>query len=97
MSFTRTTPVRKTRKPHRCAWCGELIPAGSQAVSFASHGWDWDFSSGHMHPECNRACEATIDREREPVELTGDRIRGRTDDWQGPPEFSTSLEERQTL
>lgn len=29
--FARSRHVRATRKPHRCAICGGLIPAGSEA------------------------------------------------------------------
>jgi len=56
MSFCRQTPVARTRKPHRCSWCDESIPAGSAAVS-GSGQWEGDFWHGYEHPECYRAAQ----------------------------------------
>lgn len=41
-----------TRKPHRCAWCREVITAGETAV-FRKGRYEGDFFSEHLHPECD--------------------------------------------
>ena len=55
MSYTElSSKVVKCRKPHRCSWCDEIIPAGEQAVS-RTYVWQGDFQYDHMHPECTAA------------------------------------------
>lgn len=56
MSFCQHTPILRTRKPHRCGWCGEPIPAGSPAVRGAGVT-DGEFWSSYEHPECYRAAQ----------------------------------------
>ena len=43
-----------TRKDHRCAWCGEIIPKGS-TVPFCEGRFEDNFFRWRMHPECNDA------------------------------------------
>lgn len=43
-----------TRKPHRCAWCGEKIDAGENA-QYRAFIWEGDFGTDYMHPECYEA------------------------------------------
>lgn len=42
------------RKPHRCAWCAELINVGESAQHRA-YVFDGDFQADWMHPECRDA------------------------------------------
>jgi hypothetical protein len=48
--------LAKTRKAHRCEWCGERIDIGEEA-------WYWFYRlegatrSAYMHCECKAACE----------------------------------------
>ena len=44
----------RTRKPHRCEWCGEMITKGDTAV-IRTYKWDDDFNAAHQHPECYKA------------------------------------------
>lgn len=48
--FLRSTPIKSTRKAHRCFGCNETIEKGSSAVVWVSVG-DGVFSE-HLHPEC---------------------------------------------
>lgn len=53
--FDRTKTV-KTRKDHRCVWCGELIPKGS-TVKFNSGRHLDSMYSQHWHDECIEPCK----------------------------------------
>ena len=44
----------KARKPHRCDWCGEWIPAREQYVQDRGV-WEDRIQVFHMHAECWRA------------------------------------------
>lgn len=54
-----STPFRTDRivecakKDHRCSWCGETIPKGTQYAYVT--GYTEDFWAGKLHPECYRA------------------------------------------
>jgi hypothetical protein len=45
--------VQKTRKPHQCCWCSELIDTGEKARHRVYVGDG--FTSDYMHPECYNA------------------------------------------
>lgn len=49
--FLRSTDIKKTRKPHRCFACNELIDKGSAAVEWVSI-CDGSVNSAHLHREC---------------------------------------------
>ena len=51
MSFHRYREV-KTRKPHSCEWCGEIVEKGERAYYRAYTGPYGDFVWGWQHPEC---------------------------------------------
>ena len=89
MSFYSEQWVKKTRKQHRCLWCGEMIPAGSTACH-SSGIWEGDFWSAYFHPECAAARDAVCVEYGE-WEADGDYARGRRDDDRAlPPEFEAS-------
>lgn len=52
----RYETVKATRKAHRCDWCGEGIPIGSEArtLTFPHEG---SLVTTHRHPECAKACQ----------------------------------------
>lgn len=52
----------KVRKDHKCKWCGEPIPKGTQA-SYTSGMWQGDWQNRHMHLECEDAYSAAIRRD----------------------------------
>lgn len=90
MSFHRSYWVKRTRKPHCCAWCDSTIKKGSAAHRGANM-WEGDFCSWIMHPECSAAWDAVQKEEPEGVEF-GDWGRGRTDDnTDGTPQFSADF------
>jgi hypothetical protein len=47
----RDFTVNKTRKAHRCIWCGMAIEVG-QAAHSSAWIYEGDFQHGHFHPEC---------------------------------------------
>lgn len=49
--FLRSTPIKNTKKLHRCFACGEIISIGSKAVEWVSLDGS-SVSSVHLHPEC---------------------------------------------
>ena len=70
--------IARTRKPHRCVWCGEPIEAGSRA-RFCSGVYEGYFYSDDYHPECSHAWQSVArewDYEFDPWR----QARGRTDD-----------------
>lgn len=50
-SFQDETPVKATRKPHVCAYCGVSIPKGAAAIKYAMLH-DGDFHAGYGHVDC---------------------------------------------
>jgi hypothetical protein len=84
--FSSDRKINRTRKPHRCIWCSQIIEAGSAAFYYAGV-WEGDFCCGHFHPECNKAASAVCEKEGF-WEASGDYARGRTDDdTTQPPQF----------
>lgn len=53
MTHLRSDKVRP-RKPRICDWCGEEIPAGTEAVYTVSVDGG-DLLTGYDHPECSAA------------------------------------------
>lgn len=57
MSNTLTSDVRKARKPHRCSFCGHLIPIGEtyrdERIQGDGSVWTWK-----MHLHCERIANA---------------------------------------
>lgn len=52
MSYTLLSQTKPTaRKDHRCIWCGEAIPRGTQYIAERSV-YDNEFQNHHWHPEC---------------------------------------------
>ncbi len=47
----RDSEITKTRKRHRCVWCGMHIEIGQSAHSSAWI-WEGEFQTGYFHPEC---------------------------------------------
>jgi hypothetical protein len=43
----------KTRKTHRCDWCGEIIPAGSTVLVIKCVA-DGKLYNNYFHPECEK-------------------------------------------
>ena len=65
-----------TRKPHRCGWCNELIPAGTPGIWYRSYIFDGDPPScDWMHPECRDAM-ASFDPGELDEWFPGDYLRG---------------------
>lgn len=80
MSFSDTRAIAKTRKPHRCCWCAEVIPQGSSAV-YTVNKSNGDFSTGHWHDECHAAYNRMSNKEFDDVQdgwMEGDFQRGKT-------------------
>lgn len=44
----------RTRKPHRCEWCGEPILVGSLVGNYRGK-WQGDWQNWYMHDECEEA------------------------------------------
>lgn len=42
---------RFARKPHRCVWCGWVIPAGARYM-FQVYSFDGYLSNAHWHEAC---------------------------------------------
>lgn len=84
--FHKTTAIKKTRKAHRCCWCGQAIDTSSAAVRHAGRT-DGDVWSDYMHVECDMAADAVAKRYGE-WDAGDNYARGRTDDdTTKPPEF----------
>lgn len=47
--LSETKPV--ARKPHRCIWCGQTIPAGEKYL-FQNIRWEGGVQGQHWHFEC---------------------------------------------
>lgn len=41
----------RTRKMHRCEWCGEMIAEGDVA-DYRAYKYEGDFNTDYMHEEC---------------------------------------------
>lgn len=52
MSFHKDREIKKTRKPHKCFFCGGRIETGSPAVYF-SGVYDGEFYDGHFDKTCD--------------------------------------------
>lgn len=50
--FCETIHVRKTRKPHRCAFCGRIIPVGTPNILHWKGKFDGDFQSSYACHWC---------------------------------------------
>lgn len=62
-----TVEVKKSRRPHRCWWCGEAIEVGTAYVWWA---WYEDgFTRVKVHPECREAWHEMSREEGYPVEV----------------------------
>ena len=51
MTFQRTRAINNPRKPHRCAHCGSMIPAGVPHL-MESGVWEGDFYAHRAHHDC---------------------------------------------
>ena len=63
--FFSERQIKRTRKPHRCQWCAELVAAGAAAVYQAGMG-ESDFFAQYLHPECGRASRKYFKEHDEP-------------------------------
>ena len=50
----------KTRKPHRCVWCGEWVGVGDEA-QYRSYVFEGHLNSDYLHPECYEAMKKDPD------------------------------------
>jgi len=66
--------VKKSRKKHRCDWCGEVINKGEKAQYMAGV-YGGDFFCGYQHPECDRAMKNS-DFECGDGFYRGEQVRG---------------------
>ena len=53
MSFWKTTAIKATRKPHRCAYCGRLIPTKSPA-EYNAGIWEGELNSYYLCERCTK-------------------------------------------
>jgi len=53
VSYTSLTEktVKKGRRDHRCIWCNEIIPKGSEHI-YRAYIFDNEFQTDRMHGEC---------------------------------------------
>jgi hypothetical protein len=49
--FYNAPETRKARRKHRCSYCGEEIPAGTEYV-YQTGVYDGAWYTSKMHPEC---------------------------------------------
>jgi hypothetical protein len=56
--LSETRPI--ARKDHRCIWCGQSIPKGSQYVYEVSV-FDGDMQNHHWHEECLKSARTNND------------------------------------
>lgn len=56
-------PIRRARKPHRCAWCGEAIASGDEMIKHAGAVAGERFVINH-HPECAAAVTSWLEQNR---------------------------------
>lgn len=71
--------INRTRKVHRCGWCGRKIEQGARA-HYSCGKFDGDFWSQHMHPECYHATRSMSYDDLAEGWYPGEHARGRTDD-----------------
>lgn len=87
MSFHSGHPIKATRKPQPCDWCGKRIEKGSRAY-YTAGVWEGDFFTGYAHPECHHAKSHANRDDLMNGWAPGDYARGRTDDdYQAGPMF----------
>ena len=55
-----TEKAVRVRKEHKCAWCGEWIGIGDEAI-YRTYIFEGDFSADYMHPECYEAVKTYPD------------------------------------
>ncbi len=76
--------VKKTRKSHRCVWCGQVIEVG-QPATYRTCVYEGDFQAGYFHPECWDASTRTAIAIKEEFEFCpGEWERGKAiNKWSG--------------
>ena len=81
MSYVELSAPRQvtTRKPHRCGWCNERIPAGTSEIWSRSYIWEDGPQSDWMHPECYEAMMSLDPGELQEGWMPGDFERGQTE------------------
>ncbi len=73
--------IKKSRKPHRCSWCGQEIPVGSTYREFANV-YEGEFQCNVFHQECWDACGRNVDESDEGEYEYGSNHRGMTErEW----------------
>ncbi len=65
-NYSLRYPVRRTRKQHTCAWCGETIPSGDMVVLQVGAVAGERYAINH-HPECADAVSSWIERSANPA------------------------------
>lgn len=56
MSYTTPTYILKSKKLHKCSWCGQAILIDTPYFRFRSF-YDGDASTVKLHPECKYALD----------------------------------------
>lgn len=52
------------RKDHKCIWCGQAIPKGTEYIAERSV-FDGEMQNHHWHPECLEDCKLAYAGESE--------------------------------
>jgi hypothetical protein len=60
-AFCTTKHVKKTRKPHRCEFCGRIIPAGTLNILNWAGLYDGDFQNSYACHWCEEHQSQLVD------------------------------------
>ena len=52
----------RSKKQHRCVWCGELIVVGERYL-YRAYRFDGKFQTDHLHEECSVALATHPDQQ----------------------------------
>ena len=73
MSFWESKKIKKTRKPHRCEYCGAKIPIGSSCRNEVGI-WDGDFNHYYRCLRCVLFMDMFRDRQDEELGCLHDEV-----------------------
>lgn len=60
-AFCDTRAIKKTRKPHKCDFCGRIIPKGSIRILNWKGLWDGEFQNSYACNWCNGHQDRLVD------------------------------------